>query len=136
MNFQHWDVLITGVLAFVTAWVGKNLDFKGLVRKTEIENRDEIYTSWKEMYETKAADHNELKAEYNSVRQTVFDLEEKFSQLKLEMADLKRSMQEKEDGYLLQISQLEERVDELEEENASLKEELETFKGGGKFEQH
>ena len=88
------------------------------------------------MYETKAADHNELKAEYNSVRQTVFDLEEKFSQLKFEMADLKRSMQEKEDGYLLQISQLEERVDELEEENASLKEELETFKGGGKFEQH
>lgn len=136
MNFQHWDVLITGVLAFVTAWVGKNLDFKGLVRKTEIENRDELYTSWKEMYETKAADHNELKAEYNSVRQTVFDLEEKFSQLKFEMADLKRSMQEKEDGYLLQISQLEERVDELEEENASLKEELETFKGGGKFEQH
>lgn len=136
MNFQHWDVLITGVLAFVTAWVGKNLDFKGLVRKTEIENRDEIYTSWKEMYETKAADHNELKAEYNSVRQTVFDLEEKFSQLKFEMAGLKRSMQEKEDGYLLQISQLEERVDELEEENASLKEELETFKGGGKFEQH
>ena len=136
MNFQHWDVLITGVLAFVTAWVGKNLDFKGLVRKTEIENRDEIYTSWKEMYETKAADHNELKAEYNSVRQTVFDLEEKFSQLKFEMAYLNRSRQETEDGYLLQISPIAERVDELEEENASLKEELETFKGGGKFEQH
>lgn len=136
MNFEHWDVLITGLLAFATAWVGKNIDFKGLVRKTEIESRDEIYTSWKEMYETKAADHNELKAEYNSVRQTVFDLEEKFSQLKFEMADLKRSMHEKEEGYLLQISQLEDRVDELEEENASLKEELETFKGGDQFEQH
>nr|DAH80919.1 MAG TPA: TPR/MLP1/MLP2-like protein [Caudoviricetes sp.] len=131
-----WKYIIAAIGGLATAWVGKQIDFKGIVRKSEIESKDEIYTSWKEMYETKAADHNELKAEYNSVRQTVFDLEEKFSQLKFEMADLKRSMQEKEDGYLLQISQLEERVDELEEENASLKEELETFKGGGKFEQH
>lgn len=136
MNDEMWKYIIAAIGGLVTAWVGKQIDFKGIVRKSEIESKDEIYTSWKEMYETKAADHNELKAEYNSVRQTVFDLEEKFSQLKFEMADLKRSMQEKEDGYLLQISQLEERVDELEEENASLKEELETFKGGGKFEQH
>lgn len=136
MNDEMWKYIIAAIGGLATAWVGKQIDFKGIVRKSEIESKDEIYTSWKEMYETKAADHNELKAEYNSVRQTVFDLEEKFSQLKFEMADLKRSMQEKEDGYLLQISQLEERVDELEEENASLKEELETFKGGGKFEQH
>lgn len=136
MNDEMWKYIIAAIGGLATAWVGKQIDFKGIVRKSEIESKDEIYTSWKEMYETKAADHNELKAEYNSVRQTVFDLEEKFSQLKFEMAGLKRSMQEKEDGYLLQISQLEERVDELEEENASLKEELETFKGGGKFEQH
>lgn len=136
MNDEMWKYIIAAIGGLATAWVGKQIDFKGIVRKSEIESKDEIYTSWKEMYETKAADHNELKAEYNSVRQTVFDLEEKFSQLKFEMADLKRSMQEKEDGYLLQISQLEERVDELEEENASLKEELETFKGGGKFEQY
>jgi len=102
LSNEVWGYIITALGGLAVAWVGKSIDFKGLIRKSEIESKDEIYTSWKEMYETKSADHAELKAEYAAVRQTVFDLEEKFSQLKNEMSQLKHSMQEKEQGYLLQ----------------------------------
>lgn len=130
MNDEMWKYIIAAIGGLATAWVGKQIDFKGIVRKSEIESKDEIYTSWKEMYETKSTDHAELKAEYAAVRQTVFDLEEKFSQLKNEMSELKTAMHEKEKGYLLQIEKLEDRVEELEEENAMLTEELSTLKGG------
>lgn len=130
MNDEMWKYIIAAIGGLATAWVGKQIDFKGIVRKSEIESKDEIYTSWKEMYETKSTDHAELKAEYAAVRQTVFDLEEKFSQLKNEMSELKTAMHEKEKGYLLQIEKLEDRVEELEEENAMLSDELATLKGG------
>lgn len=130
MKFPYWGEIIAGLSAFFVAYVGKGIDFKGLIKKTEIENQDEIYSSWKQMYETKSADHKELKEEYDALRKNVFQLQESFGLLKLEMHELKSSMEEREQGYLIQIEKLESRVEELEEENAILKESLESFKGG------
>lgn len=128
MNFEHWDIVITAVGSFLVAYVGKKLDFKGLVRKAEIESKDEIYIGWEKMYTMKSNDYDRLKDEYEAVRSTVFGLEEEFSKLRIEMAGLKRSMEEKEQGYLLQIEKLEDKISELEEENEHLKHELDQLK--------
>ena len=128
MNFEHWDIVITAVGSFLVAYVGKKLDFKGLVRKAEIESKDEIYVGWEKMYTMKSNDYDRLKDEYEAVRSTVFGLEEEFSKLRIEMAGLKRSMEEKEQGYLLQIEKLEDKISELEEENEHLKHELDQLK--------
>lgn len=124
MNFQYWDVVIAAAGSFLVAYVGKKLDFKGLVRKAEIESKDEIYIGWEKMYTMKSNDYDRLKDEYEAVRSTVFGLEEEFSKLRIEMAGLKKSMEEKEQGYLLHIEKLEDKISELEEENAALTEEI------------
>lgn len=124
MNFQYWDVVIAAAGSFLVAYVGKKLDFKGLVRKAEIESKDEIYIGWEKMYTMKSNDYDRLKDEYEAVRSTVFGLEEEFSKLRIEMAGLKKSMEEKEEGYLLHIEKLEDKISELEEENAALTEEI------------
>ena len=131
---DSWLPVLTGVIGVIGTTIANRFDFRGIVRKgelenkkAEIENKDDVYAGWEKLYNAQLQENKELKIEYAETRKEVFNLQEEFSKLKLKMDSLEHSFAEKEQGYLLQIEKLETKCDELEEENEMLKLQL---KGG------
>lgn len=118
--------LIPAVITFLGIWLSHKYDFKGIVRKAEIENKDDIYHSWKELSDTQKADNEEL-------RKSIAELKLQMKELQSEFDQFRKDSAAKETGYQLRIEQLETENEELQEtvetltaENTALKERLET----------
>lgn len=122
--------VLSGLLTVGGAYINKRIDFKSVVKKAEIESKDDIYDNWKELYDTQKNENSELKEEYKVLKQQLSELQEQFSAFKFEMSELQKHFTEKEEGYLLQIEKLEIENDELKEENELLKTENIILKGG------
>lgn len=131
---DSWLPVLTGVIGVVGTTIANRFDFRGIVRKgelenkkAEIENKDDVYAGWKTLYDAQLKENITLKEEYEKTRQQVFGLQTEFNKLKIKLDTIEHTFAEKEQGYLLQIEKLETKCDELEEENEMLKIQL---KGG------
>lgn len=147
--------LIPTIVTFLVAWLGHKYDFKGIVKRTEIENKDDLYHSWREFSDTQKAAYDSLKAEFdsNKLEQAKKDAEsekktaemtraqaaisEKLSRLQYEFDEFRKNAAEKEQGYQIRIEQLEtenedlkEKVEVLQGENETLLNENAELKGG------
>lgn len=118
--------LVPTILTFLGIWLSHKYDFKGIVRKAEIENKDDIYHSWKELSDTQKADNAEL-------RRNVAELQVQMKTLQAEFDLFRKESADKEKWYQLRIEQLETENEELQEtvetltaENIELKERLGT----------
>lgn len=122
--------LIPTIVTLLIAWINHKYDFKGIVKKAEIESKDDIYHSWKEFSETQKADNDEL-------RKNVSDLQEQMKTLQAEFDLFRKETATKEEGYQLRIEQLEteneelkDTIDDLQGENETLIAENTILKGG------
>ncbi|WP_461199395.1 hypothetical protein [Enterococcus sp. N249-2] len=124
-----WIAIISSLLTVVGTWLVKKLDLTGIIKKTEIENKDDVYNGWKDLYTEQKIEKEDLKREYKETRQQLELLQKDFLEFKMEMSSLKIAFKEKEEGYLIQIDKLEVEIEELKEENEILKDEVENLKG-------
>lgn len=115
--------LLSGGLTILGTWIAKRIDFKGLVKKEESD-------TWESMYRAQKDEKDELKKEYKETRGQLFTIQQELTQLKFDFGVLQKSFDKKEEGYQLQIEQLEKENEELKEENELLRNENTILKGG------
>lgn len=107
-------LLVPMIGTLLGIWVGKRIDYKGLLRKTSMENKDNIYAGWQNLYDAQKQENEDLKREYTELKGEISLLQKKFD-------DFKDEFLKKQVWYEEKIDKLEKHNYELVEENTYLK---------------
>lgn len=119
--------LASAILGALVNILAKKLDFKGIVAKAEIENKDDIYDNWRVLYDTVVEDRKELTKANTELTENNKRLEEDIQELRSQISDLQRQIQniqstfkKNEEGYINEIKDLNDKNSKLKRENRDL----------------